>query len=58
MHIKAFNYGSGSLGKHLFDVLGRALTEAAGCEVLSSEDRLREDRGEERLLERVLILFS
>lgn len=27
----------GALGKHLLDVLGRAVAEAAGCEVLSSE---------------------
>lgn len=38
----------GALGKHLLDVLGRVLAEAAGWEVLSSEISLRED-GWERL---------
>lgn len=38
----------GALGKHLLDVLSRALAETAGCEVLSSKDRLREDGGKER----------
>lgn len=36
----------GALGKHLLDVLGRALGEAAGYEGLSSEIRLRENKGE------------
>lgn len=41
----------GALGKHLLDVLGRALAEVAGYEGLSSEIRLRENRSDERLLE-------
>lgn len=41
----------GALGKHLLDVPGRALAETPGNEVLSSEVRLREKGGDERLLE-------
>lgn len=40
----------GTLGKHLLDVLGRALVEASG-KGFSSEIGLRENRGEERFLE-------
>lgn len=47
----------GTLGKHLLDVLGKALAVAGG-EMLSSEIRLRENGNGEILLERGLIIFS
>lgn len=46
MHIKALTVALGALGKHLLDVLGRALGEAGG-KVLSSNIRLEGKWGEE-----------